>query len=434
MQADLLVYNAGQLLTVASNGPQAGLEAGRLGIRRDGAVAIRDGRITKVGSSGELRSEVEALQVLDASGRVVMPGFVDPHTHLVFAGSRVNEFEMRLAGATYLEIMTAGGGIMSTVRAVREASDGELLAQSRARADDMLLYGTTTSEVKTGYGLSTADELKCLRVIQRLDRTHPIDLVPTFLGAHAVPEEYRDRADDYVELVIQEMLPAVAAHAGLARFCDVFCDAGAFTLEQARRVLAAAQALGLGLKIHADEFVALGAAKMAAELGAISADHLVRTPRDEMGALARAGTIAVLLPGTPFGLGEREFARARDWLQAGAAVALATDLNPGTCPCSSMPFIIALGCRYMGLTPAQAIVAATLNAAYAIGRGAEVGSIEPGKVADLIVLDAYDYRDLAYRFGGNLVAGVIKAGEVVVCRGRRHSGRDHSCVSETGFD
>jgi imidazolonepropionase len=321
---------------------------------------------------------------------------------------------MRLSGATYLDIMVAGGGIMSTVRAVRGASDEELLEQSRARADDMLAQGTTTAEVKTGYGLTTADEMKCLRVIQHLDRTHPMDLIPTFLGAHAVPEEYRGRADDYTELVIQEMLPAVAAQRGLACFCDVFCDEGAFTLKQARKVLVAAEALGLGLKIHADEFAALGAAKMAAEMGAVSADHLIRTPREEMGSLADSGTVAVLLPGTPFGLGEREFARAQDWLEAGVAVALATDLNPGTCYCGSMPFIIALGCRNMGLTPAQAVVAATLNAAYAIGQESRVGSLEPGKVADLIVLNTDDYRDLAYRFGGNLVATVIKAGKVVV--------------------
>ena len=413
MQVDLLVYNAGQLITVVSSGPQAGRDMGRLGIHRDGAVAVRHGRITKVGSSEELRSEVRARRVLDASGRVVMPGFVDPHTHLVFAGSRADEFESRLSGASYLEIMAAGGGIMSTVRAVREASEEELLAQSRARADEVLSYGTTTAEVKTGYGLTTTDELKCLRVIQHLDRTHPLDLVPTFLGAHTVPEEYGERADDYTQLVIEEMLPAVAAQGGLARFCDVFCDAGAFTREQSRRILSAAQALGLGVKIHADEFAALGAAKMAAELGAISADHLVRTPDDEMKALARSGTIAVLLPGTPFGLGEHEFARAQEWLEAGAVVALATDLNPGTCYCGSMPFIIALGCRYMGLTPAQAVVAATLNAAYAIGKGTQVGSIEPGKAADLIVLDTDDYRDLAYRFGGNPVAAVVKAGEIV---------------------
>jgi len=414
MQADLLVHNVGQLVTVASDGPQSGREMGRLEICHDGAVAVRDGYIVKVGVSSELRSEVKAQRVIDALGRVVMPGFVDPHTHLVFAGSRVSEFEMRLSGATYLDIMAAGGGIMSTVMAVRGASDEELLAQSRARADDMLAQGTTTAEVKTGYGLTTADEMKCLRVIQHLDRTHPMDLIPTFLGAHAVPEEYRGRADDYTELVIQEMLPAVAAQRGLVCFCDVFCDEGAFTLKQARKVLVAAEALGLGLKIHADEFAALGAAKMAAEMGAVSADHLIRTPREEMGSLADSGTVAVLLPGTPFGLGEREFARAQDWLEAGVAVALATDLNPGTCYCGSMPFIIALGCRNMGLTPAQAVVAATLNAAYAIGQEARVGSLESGKVADLIVLNTDDYRDLAYRFGGNLVATVIKAGKVVV--------------------
>ena len=415
MRADLLVQNAAQLLTIASPGPRAGREMGDLGILPNASVAILDGRIVGVGPAQELEGEIRARRIVDASGRVVMPGFVDPHTHLVFAGSRVDEFEMRLSGASYLEIMEAGGGITSTVRAVREATEDELLAQSRARAEDALAHGTTTAEVKTGYGLTTEDELKCLRVIRRLDAEHPLDLVPTFLGAHAVPPEYAGRGHEYVDLVVHEMLPAVV-RSGQACFCDVFCDQGAFTLEQSRRLLAAAKARGLGLKIHSDEFVSLGAAAMAAELGAISADHLVKTPGNEMGVLARTGTIAVLLPGTPFGLGEHEYAPARDWLAAGAVVALATDLNPGTCLCGSMPFVIALACRYMGLTPAQATVAATLNAAYAVGLGDEVGSIQPGKAADLVILATDDYRDLAYRFGTNPVTTVIKAGKVVVER------------------
>jgi len=415
MQVDLLVQNASQLLTVAAQGPQAGARMGELSMVPDGAVAISRGRIVKVGPTREVRRDVRARRVLNASGRVVLPGFVDPHTHLIFAGSRVGEFEMRVSGASYLDIMAAGGGIMNTVRAVREASEDQLLSQSRPRSDDMLSHGTTTAEVKTGYGLSTQDELKCLEVIRCLDATHPLDLVPTFLGAHAVPEEYAGRGDAYVDLITSEMLPLVA-QSGQALFCDVFCDQGAFTLEQSRRVLLAARAHGLGLKIHADEFASLGAARMAAELGAVSADHLVRTPRDEMHALAEGGTIAVLLPGTPFGLAEQHFAAAQEWLAAGAVVALATDLNPGTCYCGSMPFMMALACRYMGLTPAQAVVAGTLNAAYAVGRGERIGSIEPGKDGDLVMLATDDYRDLAYRFGTNLVSTVVKAGKVVVER------------------
>ena len=261
MRADLLVQNAAQLLTIASSGPQAGQEMGELGLMPNGSVAIRQGRIVNVGPAQQLRGEVRARRILDASGRVVMPGFVDPHTHLVFAGSRVDEFEMRLSGATYLEIMEAGGGIMSTVRTVRRATEDDLLTESRARADEMLGHGTTTAEVKTGYGLSTGDELKCLRAIRRLDAEHPLDLVPTFLGAHAVPPEYGGQRDEYVDLIVHEMLPAVM-RSGQACFCDVFCDQGAFTLEQSHRILLAAKAQGLGLKIHADEFVSLGAAPM----------------------------------------------------------------------------------------------------------------------------------------------------------------------------
>lgn len=412
MKVDLLIRNARQLLTIASpDGPKIGSAMSDLGLIEDGALAIKDGRIALVGKSSEVRAQAEARKEVDASGRVVMPGFVDPHTHLVFAGSRVDEFEMRLRGATYLEIMAAGGGIMSTVRATRQAGIEELLAQSRQRLDRMLARGTTTAEVKTGYGLNVAQELKMVKAIKSLDESHPVDLVATFLGAHAIPQEYKGRGEKYMDIVVKEMLPEAAKEG--ACFCDVFCDEGAFTLAQSRRLLEAAKALGMGLKIHADEFKTLGGAALAAELGATSADHLICTPEEELRLLATAGTVAVLLPGTPFGLGEEHYAPARRMIELGLPVSLGTDLNPGTCFCESMQFVIALAARKMGTTSAEAVVASTLNAAHAIGKGAEVGSLEVGKKADILILDTSDYRDLAYRFGGNLVARVFKGGQPV---------------------
>jgi imidazolonepropionase len=414
MQADLLIDHASQVLTLASpTGPKRGAAMGELGIVPDGAVAIRDGQILAVGPSATLRSRVTADRSLDASGRVVMPGFVDPHTHLVWAGERADEFAMRVAGRHYLEIMAAGGGIMSTVRHTRAASLDDLVEQTRPRLQRALAHGTTTIEIKTGYGLNLRDELKQLAAIDRLQAESPMNLVPTFLGAHAVPAEYRNRADQYVELVIQEMLPAVAARENPPPFCDVFCEEGAFSRSQSRSILEAAQALGFGLKIHVDEFEPLGGTRLAVELRATSADHLVCTPPEEIVLLAASDTIAVALPGTPFGLGHREYTPARALIAAGGAVALATDCNPGTCWCESMPLMIALACRYMAMTPAEAISAATINAAHALGLGDRVGSLEPGKRADLIILDAPSYAHVGYRFGTNLVRTVIVAGEAV---------------------
>ena len=417
LQIDLLIHNASQLLTLASDGPKRGTAMGELSITEHGAVAVKDGLIALVGPTAEVRGQVTATGEIDAAGKVVMPGFVDPHTHLVFAGDRAREFEQRVKGATYLEIMAAGGGIMSTARATRAASVEQLVEESRARLDRMLAHGATTAEAKTGYGLDIENELKMLEAIRRLDAEHPVDLVPTFLGAHAVPTEYQGHTDEYLDLVVEEMLPRVAlslvTHSALP-FCDVFCDEGAFTLKQSRRVLEAAQALGFGLKIHSDEFRPLGGTRLAVELGAISADHLVCTPDDEIELLAASGTIAVALPGTPFGLGHHEYTPAQRIIDAGGALALATDLNPGTCWCESMPLIIALACRFMRMTPAEAIVAATINAAHAVGLGHRVGSLEVGKKADILVLDIPDYRHLSYRFGVNLVDRVIKSGESVV--------------------
>jgi imidazolonepropionase len=411
MKVGLLIHSAGQLLTIASPGPKTGSAMSDLGLIEDGALAIKDGRIAMVGKTSDVQRQVVAEEEFDASGRVVMPGFVDPHTHLVFAGSRADEFEMRLKGTTYLEIMAAGGGIMSTVRATRQASMEELLAQSGRRLDRMLAHGTTTAEVKTGYGLNANQELKMLEAIKSLGETHPVDLVATFLGAHSIPQEYKGRSEEYVDMVIKGMLPQAAKEG--ACFCDVFCDEGAFTLAQSRRVLEAAKAWGLGLKIHADEFKTLGGAALAAEMKATSADHLICTPEEELRLLAEAGSIAVLLPGTPFGLGEERYAPARRMIELGLPVALATDLNPGTCWCESMQFVIALAARKMGMASAEAIVASTLNAAYALGKGAEVGSLEIGKKADILILETSDYRELAYRFGGNLVARVFKRGQPV---------------------
>ncbi len=428
MDADLLVLHADQLLTMASpEGPKRGPAMSDLGLVHDGGVAIRGENIVAVGPSAEVEEAYSAPTVLEARGRVVLPGFVDPHTHALFAGARAEEFEMRLQGATYLEIMQAGGGIQSTVNATRGASWETLLGETVPRLERMLSHGTTTAEVKTGYALETEGELCLLRAILALDRHphQPLDLVPTFLGAHAVPKDYRDNPEAYVQVVIEEMLPAAAAlwqeeaapHVQpTPLFCDVFCERGAFDLDQSRRILERARSLGMGLKIHVDEFASLGGTALAVELGAVSADHLVCTPEQELLALARSNTIAVSLPGTPFGLGDPHYSPARQLIEAGGALALATDLNPGTCYCESMPFIIALACRAMRLTPAEAIVGATLNAAHAIGWGQRVGSLEVGKQADVVILDLADYRHLPYRFGGNPVEVVIKRGQVAVVR------------------
>ena len=415
---DLLVHSARQVCVVPApqGGPQRGVMLGELGMVADGAVAVRDGRIVAVGPEADLRAAYAPARMLDAGGGVVVPGFVDPHTHLAWVGDRAAEFEMRVTGATYMQIMAAGGGINSTVRRVREAGVDQVIAETRSRLNRMLRLGTTTVEVKTGYGLDVENELKMLDAIYRLDAEHPVDLVATFLGAHAVPPEYTGRTDAYVDRVVEEMVPTIAAFAQERGqpmpFIDVFCEQGVFDVAQTRRVLEAGQAHGLPLKVHADEFATLGGARLAVELGAVSADHLVRTPEEDIRLLGQSDTVAVGLPGTPFGLGHHEYTPARAILEAGGVLAVATDCNPGTCWCESMQFVIALACRYMHLTPAQALAAATLNAAFAIGRGDRVGSLEPGKQADLLVLDAPDVRHLGYRFGGNLVKTVVKAGRV----------------------
>ncbi|HEU4326257.1 MAG TPA: imidazolonepropionase [Roseiflexaceae bacterium] len=417
MNVDLLIEHADQLVTVASpDGPRRGAQMGELEIIRDGAIAVRDGVIVAVGTTYRLLSVVrQAAQTIDATGCAVVPGFVDAHTHVVFAGDRVDEFEQRLAGATYQEIMAAGGGIMSTVHAVRAADEDGLARLAAERLRVMLAHGTTTVEAKTGYGLATEDELKMLRAIDHLHAIQPIDLVPTFLGAHATPAEYAGRSDAYLDLVVEEMLPAVHARGGPLPFVDIFCDEGAFTVAQLERVLGAARDLGFPLKAHLDEFAALGGTPAAAALGATSVDHLVVSGEADLAALAaHPGTIPTLMPATPFGLGWRHYAPARRMIdEYGLAVALGSDMNPGTCWCPSMAFVMALACRGMAMTPAEALCAATLNAAHAVGRGDRLGSLEVGKQGDMLILAVPDYRHLAYRVGENLVKSVIKRGQIV---------------------
>lgn len=413
----MLIHSASQLLTL-KGGPQRGRALGTLGIIENGAVIIRDEKIIAVGMTDELRASYKDEPTLDASGCVVMPGFVDPHTHLIWAGDRANEFEMKMAGKPYLDILAAGGGIISTVRQTRTASIESLIAQTRPRLFRMFAHGTTTVEAKTGYGLQTATELRLLKALLALEDESPIDIAITFLGAHAIAPEYKDNPQGYTDLVCDTMLPTVQqwwqTHAPRHSlpFVDVFCEDRAFTLEQSRQILTKARDLGFPLKIHADEFDNLGGASLAVELGAASADHLVKTSDADIAALAKSDTVAVSLPCTPFGLAEREYTPAKKIIEAGGMLALATDCNPGTTWNESMQFVIALACRMMGLTPAQAIAAATINSAHAIRRADTIGSIEEGKQADLLILSVPDYRHVGYRYGTNLVKQVVKRGHV----------------------
>lgn len=413
----MLIVNSSQLLTLAG-APQRGADLGRLGIIDRGAVLIRGGEIVETDTSEALTAKYPHEEHLDAGGMAVLPGFVDPHTHLVWAGDRAAEFEMRLQGKTYMEIMAAGGGIASTVKATREASPEELYAQTKSRTEALFRHGTTTAEAKSGYGLEIDAELVQLETLLRLDNEGPLELATTFLGAHAIAPEYKGREDAYTELVATQMLPQLKSwwpqHAGShpLPFVDVFCEDGAFNLAQTRRILTVARDLGFPLKLHVDEFANLGGATLASELGVASADHLVKTSSADIRALAASDTVAVSLPCTPFGLAQLEYSPAREIIAANGLLAIASDINPGTAWCESMQFVIALACRYLKLTPAQAVAAATINAAAAIQRAERIGSIEPGKQADLVILSVPDYRHLAYRFGGNLVKTVIKKGKI----------------------
>ena len=383
-----------------------------MGIIDRGALLVRDGLITKVGTTSQIEALIDGdTEVVDAYAHCVLPGFVDAHTHPVFGGTRVDEFEERAKGATYEEIAARGGGIQSTVNATRAMHDDMLAHESWTYTDWFLRLGTTTIEAKSGYGLSLEDELKILRVIKQLGDETALRYVPTFLGAHSVPPEYRSRRDEYVSLIIDEMLPAVA-NQKLAEFCDVFCEQNVFTTDESWKILSAARCHGLGLRMHADQLSLSGGAKLAAELGTITADHLEHTDAEGIAALKSAGVQPVLLPGSVYALGSSRYPAAREMIDAGLAVILATDFNPGSSPTPSMPMILSLAATHMKMTPAESITASTINAAYSLNRGAQLGSLEPGKIADFVIHDCNDYRELAYFFGMEHAWQVYASGEL----------------------
>jgi imidazolonepropionase len=409
----LAVLNCSQVVTLAGPArPRIGAEMRELGIIARGALLVRDGVIHSVGGTPQIEKLIDAdTTVVDAGGRVVLPGFVDAHTHPVFAGTRVDEFEERSAGATYQEIAARGGGIQSTVNRTRAASVDQLVAAGRKYADWFLRGGTTTVEAKSGYGLSLEDELKILRAIKQLDAETPLRYVPTFLGAHSVPPEYRSRRDDYVALIVDEMLPQVAREK-LAEYCDVFCEEKVFSTDESWKILTAARCHGLGLRMHADQLSLSGGAKLAAELGTVTADHLEHTDAAGIAALRDAGVQPVLLPGSVYALGSSRYPAAREMIDAGLAVVLATDFNPGSSPTPSMTMILSLAATHMKMTPAEGVCAVTINAAYSLNRGAQLGSLEPGKIADFVIHDCSDYRELAYFFGIKHASSVYVGGKL----------------------
>lgn len=408
-----LIVNIGELCTLASPGagPRRGNALADVGILTDAAIALAGDRIAWIGPSSEAPTAGPIVRVIDAAGMTVTPGLVDPHTHLVFGGSREAEFTQRLQGASYAEILAAGGGIHHTVTHTRDASEQELVRLGRQRLRRMLANGTTTLEAKSGYGLELETELKQLRAIARLAAEGPQAIVATFMGAHAIPAGVD--ADVFTAQVIDEMLPAVVRE-GLAAYVDVFCEKGVFSSAQTERIFTAAQAAGLGLRLHADELSDLGSGALAARMGAASADHLLMTGDDSIDALAASGTVAVMLPGTPFFLQMTERAPARKMVDRGVAIALGTDFNPGSCFSESMPMMMTLACLHLGLTPSEALSAATINAAHAIGRADRIGTLEVGKQADLVIWDVPNHQHLAYHFGVQLTHSVIIGGEVVL--------------------
>lgn len=394
--------------------PRTGGDLRGLSIIEDGAMLVRGNRLEAVGRRREIESLItDDCEVVDAGHRVVMPGFVDAHTHPVFAGIRANEFEQRSAGATYREIAARGGGIRSTVRATRNASLHDLVKAGRRYAQWFLRCGTTTVEAKSGYGLTLEDELKILRAIKQLNDETPLSYVPTFLGAHDIPSEYKSRRETYVSLVINEMLPRVTEEK-LAEYCDVFCETGVFTTDESRQILSAARFRGLGIRMHADQLSLSGGARLAAELNAVTADHLEHADTEGISALKAARVQPVLLPGSVYALGSHQYPPAREMIDAGLAVVLATDFNPGSSPTPSIPMVLSLACTQMKMTPAEAVTAATINAAYSLGRGDEIGSLEKGKRADFVIHDAEDYRELAYFFGIEHPWRVYAAGTLAV--------------------
>lgn len=410
---NLIIKNASELVTCSGFKAKSGAEMRDLHIIPNGSVVIRDGIITAVGPTEEILKQTDPadFDVLEASGRAVLPGFVDSHTHFVFGGYRAEEFSWRLQGQSYMEIMQQGGGIASTVRATRAASKEELFRSGLRRLDSMLFFGVTTVEGKSGYGLDLETEIKQLEVMAELDETHPVDIVRTWLGAHAIPTEYAGDGDAYIEFMIRKVLPEIAGRQ-LAEFCDIFCEKGVFSVEQSRRLLTEAGKSGLKLKIHADEIVQLGGAELAAELGAVSADHLLHASDEGIRGMARAGVMATLLPATAFSLKE-PYARGRFMIDSGCAVALASDLNPGSCFSESIPLIFALAALYMNLTPEEAVTALTINGAAAVGRADSIGSIDVGKKGDLVFLEYPSYRFIPYHIGVSTVEKVIKGGKIV---------------------
>jgi imidazolonepropionase len=460
LKVDLIIGNAAQLVTCAAGGKaKRGAEMRDVGVLAGGALAISDGTIVGVGKSDEISENYQSENVIDAGGKVVCPAFVDPHTHIVFAGDRLDEFELKIKGVDYLEILENGGGILSTVRQTREANLKSLVEDAKRRLDRMLAHGTGTAEIKTGYGLNTESELKMLAAIFALDKIHAVDLIPTFLPAHTFPPEYKGREDDYVDLVCDEMLMSARrlwilntsdfekhendtikkiekiintkSGSGIGAvkmpdsdmalilknnplFVDVFCEKNAFSLEQSYHVLETAKKMGFGLKAHVDEFTNLGGARMAIELGATSIDHLDQISDEEIRLLAASETVGVVTPTVNFNFGATHFPDARKMIDANCAIAVSTDYNPGSAPCPSQTLAMAIACRYQKLLPSETLNAVTINAAFAIGLGASIGSLEVGKQADVLILETDDYRQLAYEFGGNFVVSVIKKGEIVI--------------------
>jgi imidazolonepropionase len=413
----LLITGASQLLTLRGRGPRRGAALANLGLIRDGAVLVRDGRVAAVGPRAKIEAlpEARAARKLDVGGRVVLPGFVDSHTHLVHAASRAEEYELKIAGASYEEIARKGGGILNSVKKLRAATAEALKRRARAALREFAAHGTTTVEAKSGYGLDVSSELKILRLHRDLAAEQPLEIVSTLLAAHVVPAEFRATplgAGEYVRLVIDRLLPEVAQER-LAEFCDVFCDRGAFTREQSREILEAGKSHGLAPRVHAEQLTRTGATQLAIKLDAASCDHLEQVNRADIAALGKSKTVATLLPGCDFHLGLKQYAPARALIDAGAIVALATDYNPGTSPTLSMSMILSLACTQFRMTPAEAIAAATINGAYALRREREIGSLEVGKSADLAVFEVEDYREIPYYFGVNKCSMTVKRGEVV---------------------
>lgn len=413
---DLIIKNAAQVVTCSGFEARRGSQMSDLEVIEDAAVIIENGLIKAVGPSKDLLAglDTETFVTIDATGKAVLPGFVDSHTHFLFAGYRPEEYSLRLKGMTYMEIMRKGGGILNTVAATRNAGHRELLELGRQRLDAMLAMGVTTVEGKSGYGLDLETEIKQLEVMARLDRDHPMDVVPTFLGAHAVPVEFSGRTEIYVDYVTDTVLPEVAGRS-LAECCDVFCEQHVFSVPQSRRILQKAKSLGLQIKVHADEIAPLGGAELAAELGAVSADHLLQASEKGIRSMAKTGVVATLLPGTSFSLKE-PYARGREMIEQGCAVALATDFNPGSCFTFSIPLIMALATLQIGMTPEEAVIAMTLNGATALGRAHKVGSLDVGKSGDVVILSYPSYEFLTYHIGINIVEKVIKGGRLVVDR------------------